>query len=99
MGSVQSDDEAAIRELVDTWLAASKAGDTATVLSLMNDDVVFMVPGREPFGREAFAAAPGAMKNVRMEGKSEIRELRVLSDWAYIRNYIEMTITPEGGQA
>jgi len=94
----ENDDEAAIRKLVDTWLAASKAGDIATVLSLMTDDVVFMIPGREPFGKEAFAAASDAMKNVRMEGESEIRELNVLGDWAYIRNYIEMTITPEGGE-
>jgi uncharacterized protein (TIGR02246 family) len=92
------DDEAAIRNLVDTWLAASKAGDTASVLSLMTDDVVFMVPGRQPFGEQAFAAASDAMKNVRMEGKSDIRELRVLGDWAYMRSYLEMTITPENGQ-
>jgi uncharacterized protein (TIGR02246 family) len=95
---MQSDDETAIRKLVDTWLAASEAGDIATVLSLMTDDVVFMVPGRGPFGKEAFAAASDAMKNVRMEGKSDIQEIRVLGDWAYIRNYIEMTITPEGGE-
>jgi uncharacterized protein (TIGR02246 family) len=94
---MQSDDETAIRKLVDTWLAASKVGDIATVLSLMTDDVVFMVPGREPFGKEAFAAASDEMKNVRMEGKSEVRELRVLGEWAYLRNHIEMTITPEGG--
>jgi uncharacterized protein (TIGR02246 family) len=94
----QADDETAIRKLVDTWMAASQAGDIATVLSLMTDDVVFMVPGREPFGKQAFAAASDAMKNVRMEGKSEIRELRVLGDWAYLRNHIEMTITPENGQ-
>jgi uncharacterized protein (TIGR02246 family) len=93
----QADDEAAIRNLVDTWLAASKAGDIATVLSLMTDDVVFMLPGREPFGKEVFAAASDAMKNVRMEGKSDIREINVLGDWAYIRNYLEMTITSEGG--
>jgi uncharacterized protein (TIGR02246 family) len=96
--SMQNDDEAAIRKLVDTWLAASKAGDIATVLSLMTDDVVFMVPGREPFGKAAFAGAFEAMKNVRVEGKSEIRELRVLGEWAYLRNYIEMAITPENGQ-
>jgi uncharacterized protein (TIGR02246 family) len=93
----ESDDEAAIRKLVDTWLAASKAGDIATVLSLMTDDVIFMVPGREPFGKQAFAAASGAMQNVRMEGNADIRELRVLGDWAYMRNYLEMTITPEDG--
>jgi uncharacterized protein (TIGR02246 family) len=57
-----------------------------------------MVPGREPFGKQAFAAASNAMKNVRMEGTSEIQELRVLGDWAYIRNYLEMAITPEGGE-
>ena len=96
--SMQNDDETAIRNLVATWMAASKAGDIATVLSLMTDDVIFMVPGREPFGREAFAAASDTMKNVRMEGKSDIRELRVLGDWAYLRNHIEITITPEGGE-
>jgi uncharacterized protein (TIGR02246 family) len=95
---IQNDDETAIRMLVDTWLAASKTGDIATVLSLMTDDVVFMIPGREPFGKAAFAAASGAMQNARMEGNSDIRELQVLGDWAYIRNYIEMTITPEGGE-
>src|SRR5438270_5971493 len=96
--SGQSDDETAIRNLVDTWMGASKAGDIATVLSLMTNDVVFMVPGREPFGKQAFAAASDAMKNMRMEGTSEIRELRVLGDWAYVRNYIEMAITPAGGE-
>jgi uncharacterized protein (TIGR02246 family) len=91
------EDEKAIRNLVETWMAASKAGDIATVLDLMTDDVIFMVPDREPFGRQAFAAASDAMKNVRIDGKADIRELRVLGDWAYIRNYLEMTITPDGG--
>ena len=94
--SSQVDDEAAIRSLVETWMAASKAGDIATVLDLMTDDAIFMVPGREPFGREAFAAGSDAMKNVRIEGEAHIRELNVLGDWAYIRNYLDMTITPEG---
>lgn len=39
-----TDDECAIRNLVDTWLSASKAGDLPTVLNLMSDDAVFMVP-------------------------------------------------------
>jgi uncharacterized protein (TIGR02246 family) len=91
------DDEAAIRHLVETWMAASKAGDIATVLDLMTDDVVFMVPGREPFGKQAFAEASDAMKAMRIDGKADIRELEVRGDWAYIRNYLEMTITPEAG--
>jgi len=94
-----SDDERAIREMVHAWMAASKSGDVDTVLSLMADDVVFMVPGQEPFGKEAFAAASKGMKGVAFEGKSEIRELRVLGDWAYLRNYLEVSITPPGGAA
>jgi uncharacterized protein (TIGR02246 family) len=93
-----TDDERAIRQLVSTWMAASQAGDTETVLSLMADDVVFMVPGREPFGKEAFAAAARGMRNVRMEGTSDIRELTVLGDWAYLRNHLVVTMTPPGGQ-
>jgi uncharacterized protein (TIGR02246 family) len=94
-----SDDERAIRELVAKWMAASQAGDTATVLSLMTGDVVFMVPGREPFGKEAFAAASKDMQGVRIEGKSDIRELKVLGDWAYLRSYLEVTVMPAGGNA
>ena len=81
-----------------TWMLASQAGDFQTVLSLMADDAVFMVPGREPFGREAFTAASQGMKDVRMEGTNEIRELEVLGDWAYLRAYIEVAMTPPRGQ-
>ena len=91
-----SDDERAIHELIATWMKASQAGDIDTVLSLMTDDVVFMVPGREPFGKEAFAAASQGMKGVRMDGTNEIRELNVLGDWAYLRSHIAITITPPG---
>ena len=92
-----TDDERAIRELVTTWMTASQAGDIAAVLDLMADDVVFMVPGREPFGKAEFAAASAGMKNVRLEGRSDIRELQVLGDWAYLRNYLALTITPPNG--
>jgi uncharacterized protein (TIGR02246 family) len=90
-------DEQAIRELVATWMSASKAGDLKTVLSLMAEDVIFMVPGREPFGKEVFAASSSGMKDVQMEGASEIHELKVLGDWAYLRNFIQISMTPPGG--
>ncbi|SFH39402.1 conserved hypothetical protein [Nitrosospira sp. Nsp14] len=38
-------DEQEIRQLVSTWMAASKAGDVETVLSLMADDVIFLMSG------------------------------------------------------
>ena len=92
-----TEDERAIRNLVDTWMSATRAGDIETVLNLMADDVIFMVAGQKPFGKEAFAAASRQMTNVRFEGRSDIEELKVLGNWAYLRNYIEMTITPEPG--
>ena len=92
-----SDDETAIRDLIATWMQASQQGDTDTVLGLMTEDVVFMVPGHEPFGKAAFLAASESMKGMRMESKSEIRELQVIGGWAYARNFIEVTMTPPGG--
>jgi uncharacterized protein (TIGR02246 family) len=91
-------DEQAIRNLIDRWMAASKAGDLPTVLSLMSDDVVFMVPGRAPFGKEEFAAASKGMAGVEMNGTSEIDELQVLGDWAWMRNRLRVTITPREGK-
>lgn len=92
-----TEDERAIRDVVDTWMRASKSGDLATVLGLMTDDVVFMVPGREPFGKAEFAANAEAMQNVRVDGESDIREIQVLGDWAYLRNHISLTMTQAGG--
>jgi uncharacterized protein (TIGR02246 family) len=60
----------------------------------MTDDVIFMVPGQEPFGKKAFAAASKGMRSMQIESSSEILELRVLGDWAFIRNRIEMKATP-----
>jgi uncharacterized protein (TIGR02246 family) len=96
---VMTDDERAIRELIDTWLAASKAGETATVLGLMTDDAVFMVPGQKPFGKAAFGVAAEGQKNVDIDGKSEILELQVLGDWAFLRSQLEVTITLKDGSA
>jgi uncharacterized protein (TIGR02246 family) len=92
------DDEKAIRNLVDTWLAASKTDDLATVLSLMADDVIFMVPGKEPFGKEAFAANSKAMKDIRIEGTGDIQEIRLLGDWAWMRNRLKVRILPPNGK-
>ena len=93
-----TEDERTIRGLVDRWFAASRAGDYATILSLMTEDAVFMTPGAKPFGREAFIAAAQTAKNIRLEGKSEIEEIQVLGDWAYLRSHIEIAAIPVFGQ-
>jgi len=93
-----TEDERDIRALVQRWMDASKAGDTATVLDLMTDDVLFMTPGREPFGKDTFRQSSEAMRDVRIEGRAEIQEIEVFGDRAWIRNHIDLTLTPaEGG--
>ena len=37
------------------------------------------------------------MKDVRIEGTSDIQEIQVMGDWAYLRNHLTMTVTPPGG--
>ena len=95
--TAMTDDERAIRNVVETWLAASKAGDLPTVLSLMTDDVLFLTPGQAPFGKEAFAAMSNGMKDVQVDGTSDIQEVQVFGDIAYLRNALRIVITmPDG---
>ena len=94
-------DEQQIRELVATWMSATKAGDVATVLNLMTDDVKFLVAGRPPFGKSQFAAAleppaPGTpMPSI--DGHSEIQEVHVEGNLAYIVTQLTVDVTPPGG--
>lgn len=95
-----TEDERAIREVIATWLRASAEGDTAKVLSLMAEDVVFLVPGHRPFGKEAFARGQQGLGQFRIDGKSEVREIRVSGDWAYCWTDLTVVMTPvDGGPA
>lgn len=96
-----SDDEQAIRALVRSWLQASEAGDVETVLGLMTDDVVFLLPGRAPMRKDEFAASARAQAGAgapRIEGRSEIQEVQVAGDWAFLWSRLAVTITPPGGE-
>ncbi len=91
-----TDDERAIRELVETWMTATKAGDLQTVLGLIADDMIFMVPGREPFGKAEFAGDSDSMKDLSFDGRAEVLDVHVAGDWAWLRNFIEVEIALPG---
>jgi uncharacterized protein (TIGR02246 family) len=94
------DDKQAIRESVDTWLAASKKGDVSTMLDLLADDVLFIVPDKEPFGKEAFATANREqMKNVELDATIDIKEIEVVGQWAWMRSFLEVSFTRDGKTA
>ncbi len=93
------DGEKAIRKLIDTWMAVNKAGEPEKVLDLMTDDMVFLVPGKKPFGKEAFQGNPmkiGKPGGMAFDGEAKIEEIKVFDNWAYARVYLKITMIPHG---
>ena len=95
-----SSDEQQIRDLVATWMSATRSGDIDTVLSLMTDDVVFLVAGQPPFGKQKFAEAlraPAGIAMPRIDGRSDIQEIHVAGDLAFMWTRLTVEVTPPGG--
>jgi len=98
-GDDMTEGEQAIRELIATWLHATREGDIDTILSLTTPDVVFLSPGRPPMrGREEFGAALRAVldKNA-VDTSSDIDEIEVWGDVAYARTTITVIVTSKHG--
>jgi uncharacterized protein (TIGR02246 family) len=91
-----TDDVRQIRELVRSWIAASNAGDVPALMKMMTDDVVFMTPGRPPFGKAEFAADMERMKGVAIDARAELQEIEVFGPRAYVRNHIQVELTSSG---
>jgi uncharacterized protein (TIGR02246 family) len=98
-----SHDEQQIRQLLTNWIDATKRGDIQAVLDLMTEDVVFLLPGRPPMiGRTAFEAASKAQcaapdSRPQIDGVSEIQEIQVHGDMAFMWTKLKVTVTPPGG--
>lgn len=95
------EDDRQIRDLVATWMEATRSGDVDRVLGLMTDDVVFLVPGRAPMRKADFAAAARAQAGgsaPAMDGRSDIQEVQVSGDWAFMWSRLQVRVTPPGGK-
>lgn len=94
-------DEEQIRELVSEWMAATRRGDVDAVLDLMTDDAVFLVAGHAPMSKSDYATAARAQSAhgaPSIEGSSEIREIQVSGDWAFLWTRLTVVAThPDGG--
>ena len=90
------EDARQIRRLVNSWIAASKAHDLRALMDMMTDDVVFMTPGRAPFGKAEFAADVERTKGVTIDARADLQEIEVFGPWAYIRNHVRVEITAPG---
>jgi uncharacterized protein (TIGR02246 family) len=94
-------DDQAIRDLVNTWMEASSKRDLDTVLSLMAEDVVFLVPGQPPMQRDEFAASFRTMsaQNLKIEGHVDFKEIQINGEWAYCWNKLKVNMKPGSGSA
>ncbi len=93
-------DEYAIRELQRTWFQATTSGDVAVISDLMTDDVVFLTPGRSPFGKQGFIESFNAMrKNVTIGCEGVYEEITVVGDVAYAIARIEVMVTPKNSDS
>jgi uncharacterized protein (TIGR02246 family) len=94
------DDKQLIRDLIETWMRESEAGNLDQVLRLMDDDVVFLLPGQPPMrGKEEFAKNFPPPGKVKIDGKSDIQEIEILGDYAYCWNKLSVTVTPPDGKS
>jgi uncharacterized protein (TIGR02246 family) len=95
-------DEQEIRWLVANWIEATRRGDTRSILDLMAEDVVFLLPGRPPMiGKAAFekslkAQSTSPDSRPQFDAFSEIHEIQVLGDWAFMWTKLKVTVTPPG---
>ena len=88
-------DENEIRALVARWQAATQRGDTAAVLELMTDDVVFLIAGRAPMNKQDFLAASNMGSTPpKISMRQEIREISICGDFAYMCSELQVEITP-----
>ena len=94
-------DERAIRELHLTWVNAANARDLVRLLTMMADDVVFLISGRAPFGRDGFSDVfSAAHKQARISCSSELEEVVVVGEVSYTRARDSLSVIPiAGGEA
>ena len=81
-------------------MTATKAGDIDKVLSLMSDDAGFLMPGQPVMRKAGFAAAAraqAAKDAPKFDGTSEIQEITILGDWAFMWTKLTVVVTPSGG--
>jgi uncharacterized protein (TIGR02246 family) len=68
------------------------------LLTMVTDDVMFMVPGRRPMSKEAFVVAVQARQGSAVDSLAQIKEIEVMGDWAWCRVHLTVTLTPPGGK-
>lgn len=95
----QTEDIAAIKQLVEDWRTGWLAGDSEALLALYTDDPVLM-PQSQPLlmGKEAIGSLYQALfEEYTIEGGGELLEVEVAGDWGYFWSTYTVTAIPKAG--
>jgi uncharacterized protein (TIGR02246 family) len=99
MNTAPGNDEQEIRDLVAEWARASGTGDLDAIKPLMDEDILFLTAGNEPFGRDIFIQHfENNVKQMNLNVSAEVREVEVRGDLAFARTWLEVRITPSDGE-
>ena len=91
--------EREIRNIVATWARASETGDIEAIKSLMDEDILFLTSGNEPFGRDVFIQHfNNNVKQMNLNVLADVREVEVRDDLAFGRVWLEVRVTPPSGE-
>ena len=89
------EDELAIRSTVASWLDATRRRDIESLLELMTEDALFLVPGHPPMDKAAFEAASRSQSasGMKVDAVSDIREVNVDGEMGYMWSHLTVTVT------
>jgi uncharacterized protein (TIGR02246 family) len=88
-------DEQQIAALMQTWLEATRAGDTVRVLELIAEDAVFLQAGQPAMiGRDAFAAVlSGMLEQFEIAAQQTVLDISVHGKVAHCWTELSLSIT------
>ena len=92
------DDEAAIRQSIEKFIAAYKAGDLEAILAYYSEDLIKMRHGSPAEKKpETASRIREAFRNYKTDIRVTIDEIVVSGNFAFTRGYFEVTLTPRNG--
>lgn len=86
------EDERQLRRLIAVWIQSMEEGDVDTVLSLISDDAVFLMPDQAPMKKVDFAETQRAIVHLDFTIDYDIQDLAVSGDLAYCWNHLSVQI-------
>jgi uncharacterized protein (TIGR02246 family) len=96
-----TDDQRAVRAVIQTWMEATRRGDVEGVLDLMTDDAQFLVAGQPPMNKAAFESASRSQAGAQLQFDShaDVWEVHVEGTLAYVVSHLDVAVKKPGADA